>query len=101
MHSSDFEERVRLTTASPQQTASSANYRHRDNDVEANLFGASDSAAAGQSLDNNNVPYQTRIIQRDLRSDSPRKTQRTERDIAAMSVASMYDDENKEMDSDK
>lgn len=84
--------------AASRQRNKNCNNSNRDNNVKADLFGASPSpVSAGQFL--GNVEHQTRIIHRN--DDSPKVAPRTERDIAAMSVASFYDDENKEMDSDK
>lgn len=104
-----FREKVSLPSVQRIPNGDSLFVRQRSNssstlnpnyNAEKNLlFGVSDETGINQSVDD--VRYQTRAIHRDLNADRPKANLRTERDIAAMSIASMYDDENKEMDSDK
>lgn len=104
-----YREKVSLASVQRTPNGDSAFVRQRSNssstldpnyNAEKNLlFGVSDETGINQSVDD--VRYQTRAIHRDLNADRRKAHLRRERDIAAMSIASMYDDENKEMDSDK
>lgn len=77
---------------------SARGYNDVSHDVEENLFGAT-----SPPIENilSNAQFQTRAIYRNLDNNSFGKDYKVDRDMAAMSVASIYDDENKEMEADK
>lgn len=104
LNPTDFKEKVALQRThngdlARQRSCSASTLDPSYNAKQYLLFGASNETGIDQSVDD--VRYQNRAIQRELNADRPKQNLRIERDIAAMSIASMYDDENKEMDSDK
>lgn len=100
LNPTEFKEKVLRVSPRKTNGPNSQCALDEDDDAEAHLFGASEPTT-GQTL--YDVEHQLRTIQRGSSSEgaSTPPIRRCERDIAAMSIASMYDNENKEMDSDK
>lgn len=90
LNSCDSREKV-LLKASPRRFNSSEN-KH-ENGIEA-FIEYNDHPVE-------NTQHQSRIFYRSSEDDRTKENSRKERDIAAMSVASIYNDENNDMDSDK
>lgn len=100
LNPSDYRERELRVLPRRSNGLNSENILNDDDESQEHLFGTT-VPIVEQTL--NDMQHQLRKIQREANSEGEPTPpiSRCERDIAAMSIASMYEHENKEMDSDK